>query len=63
MVKALTPDVVVTMGTFAGRSLYDNDWFWANYVRVWTVRLPKETWGTRYVEVFFYRCAGRLDRP
>jgi len=63
LVKALTPDVVVTLGTFAGRSLYDNDWFWANYVRVWTVRLMKETWGTRTADVFFYRYAGRLDRP
>ena len=57
LVQALTPDVVVTMGTFAGISLYTDPWFKQSYVKVKMFDLPEQAWNTPTVDVFF-----RADR-
>jgi hypothetical protein len=53
LVQVLTPDVVVTMGTFAGISLYNDPWFRQAYVRVRQFYLPQQVWNTPTVDVFF----------
>jgi hypothetical protein len=53
LVRQLFPDVVVTMGTFAGISLYDDPWFKQAYTKVRTFDLPKPAWNTPTVDVFF----------
>ncbi len=53
MVRSLYPDVVVTMGTFAGISLYDDPWFRQSYAKVRMFDLPQPAWNTPTVDVFF----------
>jgi hypothetical protein len=53
LVRHVLPDVIVTMGTFAGRSLYGNPWFRRTYVKVKVFDLPKPAWNTPSVDVFF----------
>ncbi len=53
LVRSLYPDVVVTMGTFAGISLYDDPWYRRSYVKVRMFDLPQPAWNTSTVDVFF----------
>ena len=52
LVQSLQPDVIVTMGTFAGLSLYDDRWFQQTYKRVKTFDLPQPAWNTPTVDVY-----------
>lgn len=52
LVQSLQPDVIVTMGTFAGLSLDDDDWFHQAYKRVRTFDLPQPAWNTPTVDVY-----------
>jgi hypothetical protein len=60
LVQTLQPDVVVTMGTFAGISLYDDAWFKQSYARVRAFDLPQPAWNTPTVDVYIR--ADRLQR-
>ncbi len=53
LVQSLRPDVVVTMGTFAGKSLYSDPWYRRSYVKVRMFELPEPAWNTPTVDVFF----------
>jgi len=53
LVQSLYPDVVVTMGTFAGKSLYSDPWYRRSYVKVRMFDLPEPAWNTPTVDVFF----------
>ncbi len=54
-VKATMPDVICTMATFAGLSLFDDDWFKLNYQWVRAFNLPKPAWNTPAVDVYIRR--------
>jgi hypothetical protein len=51
-VKAARPDVICTMATFAGLSLFDDDWFRQSYKWVRAFNLPKPAWNTPAVDVY-----------
>jgi hypothetical protein len=55
LVKAVVPDIVVTLRCFAALSLYRDDWFRSDYVLVQQFPLPHEVWGSGTVDVFFRR--------
>ncbi len=55
LVQKLLPGVIVSIGTLAGLSLYDSDWFWENYIQVKQFSFPHEVWGSKTVDVFFHR--------
>ncbi len=55
MVRALLPDVIVTMPTFARLSLYNQDAFWQTYAGVAQFPLPMPVWGSTTVDVLVRR--------
>jgi hypothetical protein len=55
LVRRLQPELIVSMGTFAGKSLSNWDWFWVNYSRLRQIPLPHSLWGTRTVDLYVRR--------
>ena len=54
-VQSTEPEFVVTMPTFAARSLARSEWFDTHYRQIAAVPLPRPTWGSEEVLVFHRR--------
>lgn len=63
LVRHCRPDIVVSIATFADKSLYASAWFHAQYLKVRQFPLPLRVWGAETVQVHFRRdrVAPRLD--